>query len=115
MKLDDSMKEHIERRIDFALGRFAARVARVSVTIEDAGGPGGGIKKRCCILVKLDRMEEIVVEGTNAEFYDAVALAADRVGRSVQRRLDRRRTIRRSGRRPEDHDREETEPTPPSA
>jgi ribosomal subunit interface protein len=114
VKLDEALREHIERRVYFALSRFSPRIARVSVTVEDVNGPRGGIDKRCRILVKLDRMEELKVETTDAEIYDAVAATADRVGRSVQRKLDRRRTVRRSGRRSENHDPEEEEPTAPS-
>ena len=90
IKVDDAMKEHIDRRIRFALSRFSPRISRVSVTVEDVNGPRGGIDKRCRILVKLDRMEELQVEITDADVYAAVDAAADRVGRSVQRKLDRR-------------------------
>jgi putative sigma-54 modulation protein len=114
MKLNDTMKERIEQRIYFALSRFSPRISRVSVTVEDINGPRGGIDKRCRILVKLDRMEELQVEITDADIDDAVAAAADRMGRSVQRKLDRGRTVRRSGQRSKIHDPEEEEPTTPS-
>lgn len=114
MKINDALKEHIEQRIYFALSRFSPRVARVSVTVEDVNGPRGGIDKRCRILVKLDRMEDVAIETTDAEIYDAVSAAADRVGRSVQRKLDRGRTVRRSGRQSKNHDPKEEEPTTPS-
>ena len=87
VKLDEALREYIERRVYFALSRFSPRIARVSVTVEDVNGPRGGIDKRCRILVKLGRMEELKVETTDAEIYDAVAAAVDRVGRSVQRKL----------------------------
>ena len=96
MKLDDAMKEHIERRVYFALSRFSPRVARVAVTVEDINGPRGGIDKRCSILVKLDRIEELKVESTDSKVYVAVDAAADRIGRSVQRKVERRRTLGRS-------------------
>ena len=90
VKLDEALREHIERRVYFALSRFSPRVARVSVTVEDVNRPRGGIGKRCRILVKLDRMDEVRVASTDAEIYDAVAAAAGRLGRSVRRKLDRR-------------------------
>ena len=111
VNLSEALREHIERRVYFALSRFSPRISRVSVTVEDVNGPRGGIDKRCQILVKLDRMEELKVETTDAEIHDAVAAAADRVGRAVQRQLDRRRTVSRSDRRSENHDGEEEEPT----
>jgi len=103
MKLDDAMKEHIERRVYFALSRFSPRVARVTVTVEDVNGPRGGIDKRCRILVKLDRMEELKVESTDSGIYAAVDTAADRMGRSVQRKIERRRTLGRSASSSERH------------
>ena len=113
IKLSEALRAHIERRVYFALSRFSPRISRVSVTVEDVNGPRGGIDKRCRILVKMDRMEELKVESTDSEVHAAVDVAADRVGRSVQRNLDRRRTVSCSGRRSENDDPEEEEPTSP--
>ena len=114
LKLGDAMREHIERRVYFALSRFSPRVARVAVTVEDINGPRGGIDKRCRILVKLDRMEELRVESTDSEVYAAVAVAVDRMGRSVQRKVERRRTLRRAAPRSERRGAEAIESTTPS-
>ena len=40
--LDDVLKGHIERRLRFALGRFAARIGRLTVRLTDVNGPRGG-------------------------------------------------------------------------
>ena len=111
VELGEALREHIERRVYFALSRFSPRISRISVTVEDVNGPRGGIDKRCCIVVKLDRVEELQVEITDADVYDAVAAAADRVGRSVQRKLDRRRAFGRSVPPPERRDSAEGEGT----
>ena len=97
LKLDDAMKEYIERRVYFALSRFSPRISRVSVMAEDINGPRGGIDKRCRIVVKLERSGELTVEATDADMSAAVSAVADRVGRAVQRELERRRTL---GRKP---------------
>ncbi len=113
MKLDDTIKEHIERRVYFALSRFSPRIARVSVTIEDVNGTRGGIDKRCRILVKLNGLEEFSAASTEAKVHAAVAAAASRIGRTVQRKLERRRAVRRPRRRPGSHhpvDQESTSP-----
>ena len=44
--LDDGLKDHIERRLRFALGRFAARIHRLTVRLTDVNGPRGGLDKR---------------------------------------------------------------------
>ena len=40
--LDDELKDHIERRLRSALGRFAARIDRLTVRLSDVNGPAGG-------------------------------------------------------------------------
>jgi ribosomal subunit interface protein len=97
MKLSEALREHIEHRLYFALSRFSPKIARVSVRVEDINGPRGGVDKQCKIVVKLDRLGELSVEATDAEVYAAVDSAADRVGRTVRRELERRRTMRRYG------------------
>jgi ribosome-associated translation inhibitor RaiA len=73
----------------------------VSVTLEDINGPRGGIDKQCRIVVKLERVGELSFDATDAEVYAAVDAAADRTGRSVQRELERRRTMSRYGSSPD--------------
>ena len=97
VNLDDTLRKHIEQRIYFAFSRFSPRISRVSVMAEDINGPRGGIDKRCRIVVKLERSGELTVEATDADMSAAVSAVADRVGRAVQRELERRRTL---GRKP---------------
>jgi ribosomal subunit interface protein len=97
MKLSEALREHIKHRLYFALSRFSPKIARVSVKVEDINGPRGGVDKHCRIVVKLDGFGELSVDATDAEVYAAVDSAADRAGRSVQRELERRRTMRRYG------------------
>ena len=44
--LDDVLKDHIERRLRYALGRFAAPIQRLTVRLTDVNGPRGGLY--CC-------------------------------------------------------------------
>lgn len=92
-ELDDELKEHTVRRLRFALGRFGARVGRVSVRVSDVNGPRGGVDKRCRIAVALDPRGDVMVEGSGDDPFALVARVAKRVGRSVRRELDRRRKI----------------------
>jgi ribosome hibernation promoting factor len=82
---------HIERRLQFALGRFGARVTRVAVTLTDLNGPRGGIDKQCRIIASLAPKGEVVVEVRDADIFIAIDRAADRLGRVMGRELGRLR------------------------
>ena len=83
------VRDHTVRRLSFALARAAARVRRVKVQVSDVNGPRGGIDKRCRIQASLDGIGDIVIEDTEANLFQAISRAADRVGRNVMRRLER--------------------------
>ena len=89
--LTPSLLEHVERRLQFALARFDGRVTRVAVRVADVNGPRGGVDKRCRIAVRVRPAGEIVVEDTCPDLYAAIDGAADRIGRSVQREVERLR------------------------
>ena len=89
--LTPSLLEHVERRLHSALARFDGRVTRVAVRVADVNGPRGGVDKRCRIAVRVRPAGEIVVEGTCPDLYAAIDVAADRIGRSVQREVERLR------------------------
>lgn len=41
LKVDETARKRIERRLGFALGRFGGRVVRVTVGLSDANAPPG--------------------------------------------------------------------------
>jgi putative sigma-54 modulation protein len=89
--LDEGLKAHIERRLRFALGRFATRIHRSTVRLTDVNGPRGGVDKRCRIAVLLVPRGVVMVEGSGDNPFALVADAAKRAGRAVRRELERRR------------------------
>lgn len=91
LAIDPALQDHIERRLRFVLGRFSPRIDRVTVHLADMNGPRGGVEKRCRIVALLGRAGRVVVEDTSPELTAAVHAAADRLGQSVRRQLDRRR------------------------
>jgi putative sigma-54 modulation protein len=91
-QLADELKDHIERRLRFALGRFAARVQRLTVRLYDVNGPRGGVDKRCRIAVTMVPRGTVMVEGSGDDSFVLVSEAAKRAGRSFCRALGRRRT-----------------------
>jgi ribosome-associated translation inhibitor RaiA len=89
--LSDALREHTERRLDFALRRFAHRIERVTVRLVDINGPKGGLDKRCRIVVELSPARSLVVEATDSDAYSAVSQAAARADETVARAVTRRR------------------------
>ena len=94
VQVNEDLRAHIERRLQFALSRFGRLVRRVAVHLGDTNGTRGCVDKRCCIEVSLTPSGSVRAEDTDADFFPAVANAADRVGRSVGRELERRRESR---------------------
>jgi ribosome-associated translation inhibitor RaiA len=107
-----ALREHVSRRLDFAVGRFAHRIARIVVRLADVNGPKGGPDKRCRILARLSTERTVVVEATDADAYVAVSQAAIRLDERVARTLalarQRARPVaeRRAARRSVPNDRE---------
>jgi ribosome hibernation promoting factor len=89
--LNNSMRVFLEHRLSFALSRFDSRIRKITVIIEDVNGPRGGIDKSCRITVQLKESRDIVIGDQDADVAKCIAHAAERVGRSVARAVDRSR------------------------
>lgn len=93
-KLTDGLREHTERRLQFALSWAVHDVRKVVVRLSDINGPRGGNDKRCYIQVPLPHKPDVVIEDTESDLYVAIDRAVDRAERSVARRLERQREHR---------------------
>lgn len=89
--LTDGLREAVERRLRFALGRFDERPLRVTVRLSDINGPRGGEDKHCAIRVRVGGLPDLVVEDTETDLYAAVNRATERVARTLRRKLQRGR------------------------
>ncbi|HEU4538176.1 MAG TPA: HPF/RaiA family ribosome-associated protein [Polyangiaceae bacterium] len=90
LPVSEALREHVARRLDFALRRFARRVDGVVVRLVDLNGPKGGPDKRCRIVARLEPAQSLVVEATDPDLYVAVSQAALRLDGQVARALTRR-------------------------
>lgn len=90
-ELTEGLRQHTERRLSFALGWASYDVRKVAVRLFDINGPRGGEDKCCRIQVILPKTQDVVIEDTEADLYVAIDRAAERVERSVTRRLERQR------------------------
>ena len=92
--LTSGLREHVERRIGFALDWAKYHVRRVSVRLSDLNGPRGGEDKRCHIQVAMPGGADVLIEDTESDLYVAIDRAADRAGRTLARRVERNRAHR---------------------
>jgi ribosomal subunit interface protein len=93
--LTDAMRAFLERRLRYGLTRCDDRIGLVEVHLSDVNGNRGGTDKRCLVRVRLQGLQDVVVEDTETDLYFAMNRAVGRAGRTVVRRLSRRFTPRR--------------------
>jgi putative sigma-54 modulation protein len=89
VNISQVLRDHIERRLRFALDRFAGRIRQVHVTLGDLNGPRGGIDKCCKLAISLDRPSTIVLESHASNVYAAIDCVADKAATCIGRRLKR--------------------------
>jgi len=93
--LTDAIRAYVKRRLDYSLGSRYGRLKCVVVRLSDTNGPRGGSDKCCRIQVVVAGQADLVVEATEPDLYAAIDRSADRVSRSLVRRLDRNRQFTR--------------------
>lgn len=98
--VDAGLREHVQRRLHFALGWAQQHLGRVSVVLSDLNGPRGGADKYCRLRCALPGTPEMVIEDTQADLATAIDRVADRAGRTLARRLERERESRNARARP---------------
>ncbi len=87
--IQPDIAERVQRRLEFALGRFSSRVRSLSVRLKDLNGPRGGHDKQCQLDVRLIRPKRvIIIEDVDAEIETAISRAADRASRAIARAID---------------------------
>ncbi|WP_455222861.1 HPF/RaiA family ribosome-associated protein [Kaarinaea lacus] len=89
--LTQAMRDHVERRLGFALSTRHEHIQRILVRLSDINGPRGGHDKCCHIQVVLPQLADVIVEDTESNLYAAIDRAADRASRTVARKLARQR------------------------
>ena len=91
ISISQVLRDHVERRLRFALDRFAGRIRKVHVILGDLNGPRGGIDKCCKLAISLDRPSTIVLESHASNVYAAIDCVADKAATCIGRRLKRPR------------------------
>jgi hypothetical protein len=81
--------------VSAAVARFAERVRRVAVWIEDTNGPRGGRAIRCRMDVRLSRGGHLTVSAEGVNEYAALGRAAKRARATLVRMVKKKRRGRR--------------------
>ena len=79
LELTDALREHIERRIEFALDTFGDHVQDTLVYLMDLNGPKGGVDKLVQITVRVHRIGELAVRETGTTMPAALNRAVRRL------------------------------------
>jgi ribosomal subunit interface protein len=90
--LSAEVREHAASKMQTALDRFTPSIAQVTVGLEDANGPKGGVDKTCRIMVRGKAAWSVIVSDVDADPYTAIDRAGDRVGQAVSRVMERNRS-----------------------
>jgi len=91
--LTEGLRDHVAKRLAYAMNHGRDIVSRIVVRLSDVNGPRGGVDKRCGIEVRLKGAPAIAINDTEADLYVAIDRAAERTGRTLDRRIARRRHL----------------------
>jgi ribosome-associated translation inhibitor RaiA len=95
--LTAAIRRHAERRAAAALERAPAVEGRAMVRLSDINGDRGGVDKSCRVSVRLAKIGLLTADAVDSDLYGAIDRACVRLGKSLKRRLSRRRTVSRHG------------------
>jgi len=89
--LTEGLRDYVMKRLAYSLNHGDGQITRITVRLSDINGPRGGADKRCLIELRLKAAQAVVIEDTEADLYVAIDRAAERAGRTLERRLARQR------------------------
>lgn len=89
------VSDYVERRLGFALGRFAHRIGSVTTAIR-ADGPRFGNEMTCRISADVQPFGVISAEAVDPDVYAAIDRCAGRLARRCQAKFARPRSRRES-------------------
>ena len=92
-ELTEGLRQHTERRLQFAIDWASDEVRTVKVRFSDINGPRGGNDKCCTIQIPIAGQRDVFVKDTEADLYVAIDRAAERVERTLSRKLERVREV----------------------
>ena len=97
VEITDSLRTYAQRRLGFALDRFAERIRTVRLKLGDMNGSRGGVDKRCQLTISLAHSSPITLESRASTVQGAVDRIASKVRSFVERCFVRKHGQRRFG------------------
>jgi len=89
--MTEGLRAFIERKLRFAMGRFAHRIQRVRVRLTDVNGPRGGEDIECHIRAHLGAAGSFSIHELERDTFAAVSRASERAHQQLARQLERKR------------------------
>jgi ribosomal subunit interface protein len=102
-EIAEDLRDHVTRKLSFALRRFHDQVRHVTVRVVDVNGPRRGVDSRCSITADLVSGPQLFVEAIAAWPFAAITDAASRLSEAIRRAHTRRAAHRTA--RPRQHER----------
>jgi ribosomal subunit interface protein len=93
VKVPTKLRAHVEHMLDLALGKFDARIARVSVRFSNGPAETGRLHKQCVIEVVVRPERSVRVEDSDTDPFVAVDRASERIAKALARALAREREL----------------------
>lgn len=90
--IDETSRDRLQRRVDFALGRLGKHVSRVWVHLASEDGGLAGIDKRCRVLVRMQHLPDVLIEDHDSDLNKVIDRAVNRAGLTVRREIGRRQS-----------------------
>lgn len=81
--LTESMRGHIERRVQFVLVWAHHKLPQIYFRLDDVNGPEGGMDKVCRIQIPVAGGNSVVIEEIQSDMYVAIDRAIERAGRKL--------------------------------
>lgn len=98
VEITDSIREYIERRLAFALDRFAEKIKIVRLKVQDVNSSRGGVDKYCRLAISFMYSSPITLDSCDTSIQGAIDRVSSKVRSLLARHFERRRKCRRSGR-----------------
>ncbi len=93
--LTDALRDHAERRLRSTLTCCDNHIRKIIMYLSDINGPRGGKDKRCNLQVVLAGIPDVIIEDIETDMYVAIDRATDRAGRTLIRKIDRKKSLER--------------------
>jgi len=96
LKQAKKIKAYVKRRLGFSLSNRSDNIQAIHVTLSDINGPKGGVDKCCQIHLKVASIPDIIISKVGADIFSVIDKVSDRVLRSLNNKLIKKRSFKRS-------------------